>query len=174
MFNFATDLSIKCIINTSFIMKKALKVLSLFVMVASMALISSCSKEKSIVGKWKFSSATVEISNVDPEIQEYLSDYLTAIQNGVNADFKDMVWEFKSDNTMTASGEMIGTDSEKITYSLNNNKLTLTNPEADEDEKEIVFDVITLDDKNLVVSYSEEITDEKGMIVKETLSFTRI
>ena len=154
-------------------MKKVFKLLSLFVMVASMAFVTSCTKENSIVGKWQFSNATIGLSNVAPEILEQVD--LDMLNTMANSMYKDMVWEFKSDNTVSASaffnGQHLAEDG--ITYEVKNNKLIFTDPTEEEGEQVFELDIVTLDAKNLVVSYSEE-NDETGLISTVTLAFNRI
>lgn len=154
-------------------MKRVFKLLSMFVMVASMAFVTSCSKENSIVGKWKFSNATVELSNVAPEVLELIDlDMYNTMANNM---YKDMVWEFKSDHTVSATiffdGQQEAEDG--ITYEVKNNKLIFTDPTEEEGEQVLEMDLVTLDAKNLVVSFSEE-DDETGMITTMTMTFNRM
>ena len=154
-------------------MKRVFKLLSMFVMVASMAFVTSCSKENSIVFKWKFSNATVELSNVAPEVLELIDlDMYNTMANNM---YKDMVWEFKSDHTVSATiffdGQQEAEDG--ITYEVKNNKLIFTDPTEEEGEQVLEMDLVTLDAKNLVVSFSEE-DDETGMITTMTMTFNRM
>lgn len=153
-------------------MKKAFKVLAMFVMVASMAVLSSCSKEDNIVGKWQFESMTMSGENIDPETQQ-LFDAEVAL---MNVFLKDMVWEFKSDNTLVASGldEDFDMFTGTATYSIDGKKLSIVDAEFP-DEPE-VYDIVTLNGSKLVLSTSIEEEDEEGEIVKltGTLEFKRI
>ena len=153
-------------------MKKAFKVLAMFVMVASMAVLSSCSKEDNIVGKWQFESITMSVENVDPEIQQ-MFDAEVAL---MNIFLKDMVWEFKSDNTLVASGldEDMDMFAGTATYSIDGKKLSIVDAEFP-DEPE-VYDIVTLNGSKLVLSTSFEEEDEDGDIIKGTgtLEFKRI
>ena len=153
-------------------MKKAFKVLAMFVMVASMAVLSSCSKEDNIVGKWQFESMTMSGENIDPETQQ-LFDAEVAL---MNVFLKDMVWEFKSDNTLVASGldEDMDMFAGNATYSIEGSTLTIFDAEYP-DEPE-VYDIVTLNGSKLVLSTSIEEEDEEGEIVKltGTLEFKRI
>lgn len=153
-------------------MKKAFKVLAMFVMVASMAVLSSCSKEDNIVGKWQFQTMTLSTDNSDPEIQQMFDAEVAFI----NIFLKDMVWEFKSDNTLVASGldEDLEMFSESATYSIDGSKLTIIDAEFP-DEPE-VYDIVTLNGSKLVLSqnYEEEIDEGVIVQVKGTLEFKRI
>ncbi len=153
-------------------MKKAFKVLAMFVMVASMAVLSSCSKEENIVGKWQFQAVTMTIENGDPEIQQ-MFDAEVALMNNF---LKDMVWEFKSDNTLEASGldEDMDMFAGNATYSIDGSTLTIFDAE-DPDEPE-VYEIVTLNGSKLLLRTSFEEEDEEGDIIKGTgtLEFKRI
>ena len=153
-------------------MKKAFKVLAMFVMVASMAVLSSCSKEENIVGKWQFQAVTMTIENGDPEIQQ-MFDAEVALMNNF---LKDMVWEFKSDNTLEASGldEDMDMFAGNATYSIDGSTLTIFDAEYP-DEPE-VYEIVTLNGSKLLLRTSFEEEDEEGDIIKGTgtLEFKRI
>lgn len=153
-------------------MKKAFKVLAMFVMVASMAVLSSCSKEENIVGKWQFQAVTMTIENGDPEIQQ-MFDAEVAL---MNIFLKDMVWEFKSDNTLEASGldEDMDMFAGNATYSIDGSTLTIFDAEYP-DEPE-VYEIVTLNGSKLLLRTSFEEEDEEGDIIKGTgtLEFKRI
>lgn len=144
-------------------MKKAFKVLAMFLVVASMAALSSCSKKDSIVGKWQFASASIETTN--PEFQQLVSQSQTLM----NAMFADMVWEFKEDGTLVVTGTMVDLEEdERVTYSVNGNVLTIHG--GDFEEESINIDELT--SKKLVLSFEEE--DEDFGVMKEVLEFKRI
>ena len=153
-------------------MKKTFKVLAMFVMVASMAVLSSCSKEENIVGKWQFQAVTMTIENGDPEIQQ-MFDAEVALMNNF---LKDMVWEFKSDNTLEASGldEDMDMFAGNATYSIDGSTLTIFDAEYP-DEPE-VYEIVTLNGSKLLLRTSFEEEDEEGDIIKGTgtLEFKRI
>ena len=144
----------------------------MFVMVASMAVLSSCSKEENIVGKWQFQAVTMTIENGDPEIQQ-MFDAEVALMNNF---LKDMVWEFKSDNTLEASGldEDMDMFAGNATYSIDGSTLTIFDAEYP-DEPE-VYEIVTLNGSKLLLRTSFEEEDEEGDIIKGTgtLEFKRI
>ena len=144
----------------------------MFVMVASMAVLSSCSKEENIVGKWQFQAVTMTIENGDPEIQQ-MFDAEVAL---MNIFLKDMVWEFKSDNTLEASGldEDMDMFAGNATYSIDGSTLTIFDAEYP-DEPE-VYEIVTLNGSKLLLRTSFEEEDEEGDIIKGTgtLEFKRI
>ena len=153
-------------------MKKVFKVLAMFVMVASMAMLSSCSKEENIVGKWQFQAITMTVENGDPEIQQMFDAEIALMNNFL----KDMVWEFKSDNTLESSG--LDEDMDKIagnaTYSIEGSTLTIFDAEYP-DEPE-TYEIVTLNGSKLLLRTSFEEEDEDGDIIKGTgtLEFKRI
>lgn len=147
-------------------MKKALKVLAMFLVVASMAALSSCSKKDSIVGKWQYVSATIETTSDIPEVQEAIQTY-EAMMDLV---FADMVWEFKEDGTLVVTGTYVDDeiDDERVTYTVNGDKLTISGGEFESE----TIDIETLTSKKLVLSMTEE--DEDFGDIKEILEFKRI
>lgn len=147
-------------------MKKAFKVLAMFLVVASMAALSSCSKKDSIVGKWQYASASIEIASDIPEVQEYISQYQTLM----NVLFADMVWEFKEDGSLVVTGSMVEEEEldERVTYSVNGNVLTIHGGEFEEES----INIDELTSKKLVLSFEEE--DEDFGVMKEVLEFKRI
>lgn len=155
-------------------MKTVFRVLALFVMVASMSLMTSCSKEKTIVGKWKCDNAMVTIPGMEdiPEVQEILEYF----QEEMAEEYKGMVWEFRSDNTLVLSGEGVDeSDFEdvELRYTVNDNKLTITAHSEDEDVEDdvTVFNIQTLTNEKLELDMSET---EEGVTVNLSLSFNRI
>ena len=112
------------------------------------------------------------IENGDPEIQQ-MFDAEVALMNNF---LKDMVWEFKSDNTLEASGldEDMDMFTGTATYSIDGKKLSIVDAEFP-DEPE-VYDIVTLNGSKLVLSTSFEEEDEDGDIIKGTgtLEFKRI
>lgn len=147
-------------------MKKAFKVLAMFLVVVSMAALSSCSKKDSIVGKWQYASASIEVATDIPEVQEYVSQY----QLLMDVLFADMVWEFKEDGSLVVTGSMVDPEDmdEKVTYSVNGNVLTIHGGEF-EDEN---INIDELTSKKLVLSFEEE--DEDFGMMKEVIEFKRI
>lgn len=147
-------------------MKKALKVLAMFLVVASMAALSSCSKKDSIVGKWQYVSATIETTSDIPEAQEAIQTY-EAMMDLV---FADMVWEFKEDGTLVVTGTYVDDeiDDERVTYTVNGDKLTISGGEFESE----TIDIETLTSKKLVLSMTEE--DEDFGDIKEILEFKRL
>ena len=147
-------------------MKKALKVLAMFLVVASMAALSSCSKKDSIVGKWQYVSATIETTSDIPEVQEAIPTY-EAMMDLV---FADMVWEFKEDGTLVVTGTYVDDeiDDERVTYTVNGDKLTISGGEFESE----TIDIETLTSKKLVLSMTEE--DEDFGDIKEILEFKRL
>ncbi|MBR6878454.1 MAG: lipocalin family protein [Bacteroidales bacterium] len=153
-------------------MKKVFKVLAMFVMVASMAMLSSCSKEENIVGKWQFQAITMTVENGDPEIQQMFDAEIALMNNFL----KDMVWEFKSDNTLESSGldEDMDMFAGNATYSIEGSTLTIFDAEYP-DEPE-TYEIVTLNGSKLLLRTSFEEEDEDGDIIKGTgtLEFKRI
>ena len=154
------------IVNPKFnTMKKILKVLVLFVAVASMATMTSCKKDNAaqIVGKWQFEKATVSVSVDDPELQQMINEYISWMEMEVNEENHDLTIEFKSDKTCIASSEGI---SEAGTWSIDGDRITI-----DGDSMTIK----ELTNKKLVLEETESF-DEEGAegSMKVSLEFKRI
>ena len=121
-------------------MKKVFKLFTVVCFVAALASMTSCTKsqEDLIIGSWKATSVTSEPAN--PFI---------SLLNGT-------VFTFNADNTFSMALTFLGeTDSTMGTYTIADNKLTLT-----AEGETIVCDVQTLDKEKLVFSMTE--TDEDG------------
>lgn len=147
-------------------MKKAFKVLAMFLMVASMAALSSCSKKDSIVGKWQYAGASIETTSEAPEVQEYI-DQIVALYDIA---FADMVWEFKEDGTLLITGGIIEWDEEdeKVTYTVDGDKLIING--GDYEGEDIIIETLT--SKKLVLSMTED--DEDFGAITELIEFSRI
>ena len=113
-------------------MKKVFRLLTLFVVVGSMAALTSCGKDKQsqIVGKWQFENASISVSLSDPQIEELVNNYITYQEELLNDELKSGTIEFKSDNTFTSyyEGEVESTG----TYTVENNKLIMTEQDGEE------------------------------------------
>ena len=94
-------------------MKKAFGIITMFVAIASMAFITSCTKDKEdlIVGKWKFEKANMTVTADDPEIQALIDQYLVFEIQELNEEMKSTQVEFKADGTYVATDEEGSNDS---------------------------------------------------------------
>ena len=154
-------------------MKRLIKLLVLFVAVGSMAAMTSCTKDKesSIVGKWQYVNATVDINIDDPELQQMLDWFIQAIQQNLDEENNGLILEFKSDNTVVSTYTYDGeTTTETDQYSVNGDKLTVGTGELTEE-----MTIETLTSSKLVIT-SNESYDEDGIsfTAKVTMEFKRI
>lgn len=133
-------------------MKKAFKILTLFVAIASMACVTSCTKDKEdlIVGKWVFDNATVSVTLDDPEMQAIFDQYLAVEMEELNADMQGDQLEFRGDHTCISIDE--GGESEPDTWSINGDQLTVAGE---------VMTIKSLTKKSLVLEMVEDIDDEE-------------
>ena len=145
-------------------MKKLLRVFALFVTVAAMASLTSCSKDKKdmIIGTWQFEKASVSINVDDPEIQAFFDEFFS--EEEVNEEMKGMKVEFKADNTFVtydADGEM----EETSTWTLDGDQLTI-------DGDSMTVKSLT---KSTLILESNESYEEEGVSAKiaMTLEFKR-
>jgi hypothetical protein len=149
-------------------MKKVFRILTLFVAIASMAAITSCSKDKAslIVGKWQYEKATIDLSIDDPEMQEYFDQIVAEEENAMNEAMKDEVIEFKADNTyMTYYKDE---PEEPGQYSIDGDKLIM------DDE---TFTIKSLTKSKLVLEIVETFTEEEDDFngtISSTLELKRI
>lgn len=111
-------------------------------LIATMALMSSCQKQEDlIVGTWKLEELTCTPDN--PMMSSFM---------------KDLTFTFNADNTCTMALTIFGeTDTDNGTYTISNDKLTITI-----DGEPAVCDVLELNKKNL--EFVVEETDEDGTI----------
>ena len=156
----------KSIVNPNLnTMKKILKVLVLFVAVASMATMTSCKKDNAaqIVGKWQFEQAAVSVSVDDPELQQMINEYISWMESELNSENRDLTIEFKSDKTCVSSSEGY---SEIGTWSIDGDKITI-------DGESMTIKELT--NKKLVLEETEAY-DEEGIAgsVTVSLEFKRI
>lgn len=133
-------------------MKKAFKILTLFVAIASMACVTSCTKDKEdlIVGKWVFDNATVSVTLDDPEMQAIFDQYLAVEMEELNADMQGDQLEFRGDHTCISIDE--DGESEPDTWSINGDQLTVAGE---------VMTIKSLTKKSLVLEMVEDIDDEE-------------
>ena len=157
-------------------MKKVFRLLTLFVVVGSMVALTSCGKDKQaqIVGKWQFVKASVSVSLSDPELQEYINQFISYQEAELNNDLETAMFEFKSDNTFVAyyDGEAESTGN----WSLENNKLILSSIEEGESISE-EFNIPTLNSSTLIMEAVESYDDEDEVItgtISTTLEFKRV
>lgn len=150
-------------------MKKVFRILTLFVAIASMTAITSCSKDKAslIVGKWQYEKGTISLSIDDPEMQEYFNQFLAEEENELNEAMKDAIIEFKADNTYISyfKDEPTG---EPGQYSIDGDKLTMDGE---------VINIKSLTRSKLiwevVETFTEEEDDFNGSVVS-TVEFKHI
>lgn len=148
-------------------MKKAFRIITLFVAVASMAFITSCKKdnENLIIGKWQFDNVNLSITVDDPEIQAMVDQFINGEILLLNAELKNTQLEFKGDGTYTLIDED-GTN--PGTYSIDGDKITLDGDLAT---------IKTLTKNALVIEMSETLTEEDdgmdGTMVM-TMEYTRL
>lgn len=136
-------------------MKKAFKVLTMVCLVATMALMSSCAKDKEdlIVGSWKLTN--VESTPANPFAQILVNN---------------MSFTFNADKTGTVAVTVFGENDESAcTWSIDNDKLTIKYVDEEDDEP-IVADILSLDKKELKIQSVEE---EEGVRVTMDMTFTR-
>lgn len=136
-------------------MKKAFKVLTMVCLVATMALMSSCAKDKEdlIVGSWKLTN--VESTPANPFAQILVNN---------------MSFTFNADKTGTVAVNVFGENDESAcTWSIDNDKLTIKYVDEEDDEP-IVADILSLDKKELKIQSVEE---EEGVRVTMDMTFTR-
>jgi len=133
-------------------MKKAFKILTLFVAIASMACVTSCTKDKEdlIVGKWKFYKADVSITLDDPEMQAIMDQYLAVEVEELNAEMQNDQLEFRGDHTCVNIDE--DGESEPGTWSINGDQLTV--------DGELIT-IKSLTKKSLVLEMVEAYEDEE-------------
>lgn len=148
-------------------MKKPFRILTLFVAVASMAFVTSCKKDNAdlILGKWTFDSVTVTATNADAQAE--IDAYLPLVE----AIYKNLVLEFKSDNTLIVTGgDLFDADDDDavVTYSIDGNKLTITTTYDDGYVETSTVDIKTLTSSKLSLEMTE---DEEDYSITETLNF---
>lgn len=157
-------------------MKKVFRLLSLFVVVGSMAALTSCGKGPTIVGKWKCTNATADVVLNDPVWQELYNQYFDASE--FVESYKDIVWVFNSNNTVDIEGEGVEDEIGAATYEVKDNKLTITSTFDDpEMETEVlVFDILTLSKDKMVLLMNQdfEFGDETMGSVTINLDFDRL
>lgn len=151
-------------------MKKVFKVLTLFVTIATLALLSACTKDnaKKILGTWNFVHVDIVMTADDPEVQEFVDEFLGAMVDEMNNELSGFVFDFKADNTVVITYtdvETHQTESETAQYSVDGDIITF-----DGDEMTIK----TLTNNSLVLVVSDTF-DEDGITgtVVETLEFKR-
>ena len=98
-------------------MKKTMKIMAMVLFVASLATLTSCTKDyaSKIIGKWKFKSceAVVEGQSYSIDVDQLMAMY------GASIDPDELILEFKDNGYVYADGD--GTP-----YSVNGDKLTIT------------------------------------------------
>ena len=148
-------------------MKRVFRVLSLFVMVGALASLTACKKDNasSIIGKWSFEKADIELSTDDAEIQAWFDEYMDEFMEELNDEFKGIVFEFKEDNTCIVSYPADEDDeafSYTTEYSVEGDILTLDGDDVT---------IKTLNNKKLVLEMVDE-DDDYSLV--ETLEFKRM
>lgn len=130
-------------------MKKAVKILSLFVLMATMLPFTSCSKENKIVGKWQLVSMVFYYGEQSYDMTDWVDDVL--------------VLEFKADGTYYESDEYLGT------YEYSGDKLKFIDEEGDVEE----VTVTQLTNTKMVLEVSDY-DEEDDMTYLEVMEFKRI
>jgi len=140
-------------------MKKVLSILTMFVVIASMTALTSCSKEKNIIGKWAFSSCSFDYDG--PNASEYEA-YIEEWEAEENEDMQGQTWEFtETELTIAQDGYTMTVDyvidGDELVISLGGEELTR-------------YDIDKLTGRKMVLSISETDGDET---FTETIEFTR-
>ena len=152
-------------------MKRVVKSLVLFVAIASMASMTSCMKESDIIGTWKLDTIKVQVKNVD-----YGDAIAQILQTQYMYYYKDMMWVFYDDNTMSLTGanfdenSMINlSNAEKFPYSIKDGRLIIV---PEEEGHLVEFDIDALNRRRLDLSIDE--TTESGARLIVTFCFIRV
>lgn len=135
-------------------MKKAFKVLTMVCLVATMALMSSCAKDKEdlIVGSWKLTA--IESTPANPFAQIMVNN---------------MTLNFNADKTGTVVVVFGDVDESKCTWSINDEKLTLKYVD-EEDDDAITFDIVDINKKEMKLI---EVEEDEGVTMTMNMTFTR-
>ena len=156
-------------------MKKVFRLLTLFVVFGSMAALTSCGKDNQsqIIGKWQYEKASISASLSDPQIQEMVNAFIALQEEELNEELKSGMIEFKSDNTFVSyyNGEAEVTG----TYSFENNKLIMVDPNEEGDLANEEFTVKTLTGSQMILE-SVELYDNEGVTgtITTTIEFKRV
>lgn len=136
--------------------------MSLFVVMSTMAVLTSCSKEEQIIGKWKFVDLTIELPNSsDSDSQTYIDFFHDLFYD----EFEGIMWEFKADNIVVASDS----DGELSTanYSVDGSILTMD----DEEGHLVSYEIKTLTGSKMIL-YKEE--EQEDVLLTMEIEFSRM
>ena len=139
-------------------MKKALNTLILFIAIASMTCFASCSKSKEsmILGEWHYNGLTYNVTGTELDAQNQV--FITAMEAYLETMIKDMVWDFKSDNTLVVSGINVENEmfeNETTSYSIDGDNLILGNNGEDDQVEMPPLTIVMLTGKKLLLEREE-------------------
>lgn len=140
-------------------MKKVLSILTMFVVIASMTALTSCSKEKNIIGKWAFSSVSLDYDG--PNASEW-NAIVAELEAEENEDMKGQTWEFTETKLTVAQDGYTMT----VDYVIDGDELVISLA----GEELSRYDIDKLTSRKMVLSMSETDGDET---FTETWEFTR-
>ena len=146
--------------NHYIIMKKAMKIMAMVLFVASMTVLTSCTKsnEKLILGKWELQSMSYQSGGQTIEMT------MAQIAVLLGEDMVDLVVEFKSNGYVYASADGFF-DEQGSRYSVDRDILTVY-----EEDGNFVADIVELTDKKLSIGKA----DDEDADVYMVLTFVRV
>lgn len=151
-------------------MKKVLRVFALFITIATMASLTSCTKDNSvkIIGKWTFENVSGIITVSDPTYQAWLDAMMEEEIEEMQEEMRGMTMEFKSDNTVVMTSidhETNQSHTETSQYSVEGDQITIDGD---------AMTIKTLTGSSLILEVSDSFTEEGvTFTVVETVEFKR-